>query len=95
MEGAAVMGMTATLYSGVTFRDGAVQQQNFNDYRMARATNFPERVHTHIVPHPFSVHATGVGEPGLPPIPPALCNAIFNATGKRLRSLPIGETIDA
>ena len=95
MEGAAVMGMTATLYSGVTFRDGAVQQQNFNDYRMARATNFPERVHTHIVAHPFSVHATGVGEPGLPPIPPALCNAIFNATGKRLRSLPIGETIDA
>ncbi len=95
MEGAAVMGMTATLYSAVTFREGAVQQQNFNDYRMARATNFPEQVHTHIVAHPFSTHATGVGEPGLPPIPPALCNALFNATGKRLRSLPIGERLDA
>ncbi|WP_333832770.1 xanthine dehydrogenase family protein molybdopterin-binding subunit [Rubrimonas sp.] len=95
MEGAAVMGMTLTLHSGVSFEKGRVVQSNFNDYPMARATNFPEKVHVEIVKHPFSVPAAGVGEPGLPPIAPAICNALFNATGKRMRSLPIGETIDA
>ncbi len=94
MEGAAVMGMTATLHSAVTYKDGAAQQSNFNDYQMVRATNFPEKVTTHIIPHPFSVKSTGVGEPGVPPVPPAICNAIFAATGKRFRSLPIGEYID-
>lgn len=93
MEGASVMGMTAALHSGVTFEDGAAVQSNFNDYEMVRSTNYPSKVHTHIVEHPFSVHASGVGEPGLPPIPPAIANALFHATGVRKRDLPMGESV--
>lgn len=89
MEGAAVMGMTVALHSGITFENGAVRQSNYNDYDVVRSENFPTVV-THIVPHPFSVHATGVGEPGLPPVPPAIANALFMATGKRRRHLPMG-----
>jgi isoquinoline 1-oxidoreductase beta subunit len=95
IEGAAVMGMTLALNSAITFENGAVQQSNFHDYDVARSNNFPELVVTHIVPYPFSVHASGVGEPGVPPFAPALYNAIFNATGKRLRSLPIGDQLRA
>jgi isoquinoline 1-oxidoreductase beta subunit len=94
MEGAAVMGMTLALHSGITFEDGRVVQSNFYDYDVVRSDNFPEKVVTHIVEHPFSVHASGVGEPGVPPIAPAIMNAVFNATGRRLRSLPTGTTID-
>jgi isoquinoline 1-oxidoreductase beta subunit len=93
LQGAAVMGMTLTLHSALTFKDGAAQQSNFHDYEMVRATNFPEAVSVHVVPHPFSVHASGVGEPGVPPVAPAICNAVFNATGKRLRSLPVGTSV--
>lgn len=93
MEGAAVMGMTLALKSAITFENGAVQQHNFNDYRMVMSDNFPRKVVTHIVEHPFSVHAAGVGEPGVPPIAPAIANALFVATGKRFRYLPIGETV--
>jgi isoquinoline 1-oxidoreductase beta subunit len=89
MQGAAVFGMTAALYSALSFTDGAVDQSNFHDYEMVRADNFPEVVYTHIVPHPFSVHATGVGEPGVPPVVAAIANAVYNATGKRIRNLPI------
>ncbi len=95
MEGAAVMGVTAALYSGLTFKNGAVKEGNFDTYEMVRADNYPENVHTHIVENPFSVHASGVGEPGVPPIPPAIANAVFNATGKRLRDMPFGDTIEA
>ncbi len=93
MEGACVMGMTTALYSGITYEDGAVVESNFHDYKMVRSDNYPQRVHTHIVEHPFSVHAAGVGEPGVPPIPPAIANAVFHATGKRIRDLPMGETV--
>jgi isoquinoline 1-oxidoreductase beta subunit len=95
IEGAAVMGMTLALNSAITYENGAVQQSNYHDYDVARCNNFPQLVVTHIVPHPFSVHASGVGEPGTPPFAPALYNAIFNATGKRLRSLPIGDQLKA
>ncbi len=93
MEGACVMGMTVALHSGVTYENGAVAESNFHDYPMVRSTNFPQKVHTHIVEHPFSVHASGIGEPGIPPVPPAIANAVFHATGKRVRDLPMGESI--
>jgi isoquinoline 1-oxidoreductase beta subunit len=95
MQGACAFGMTTALHSGVTFKNGEVEQSNFHDYLMVRSDNFPVEVHTHIVPHPFSVHATGVGEPGVPPFIPALMNAVFNASGKRIRNLPIGDQLRA
>lgn len=95
MQGACVFAMTAAMHGGVSFEKGAVVESNFNDYRMVRADNFPEVVHTHIVPYPFAVHATGVGEPAVPPFLPALTNAIANAGGKRIRDLPIGDQTKA
>ena len=93
MEGAAVQGMTIALHSAVTYEEGAVVQSNYHDYEMVRSDNFPQKVHTHIVEHPFSVHASGVGEPGVPPIAPAIANAVHRATGKRLRDLPMGVSV--
>lgn len=93
MEGAAVMGMSNALYSGITFKNGAVEQSNYSDYNVTRMSNFPLRVDVHIIETPETTHAGGVGEPGVPPFAPALANAIFAATGKRLRNLPMGEKI--
>ena len=87
------MGMTLALHSAITYAQGRVEQSNFFDYEMARMNRYPEKVGVHIVEHPFSVHASGVGEPGLPPFAPALANAIFAATGKRLRDLPFGDRL--
>lgn len=95
MQGAAVFAMTAAVHSGITFQDGAVLESNFHDYQMIRSNNYPQTVYTHIVPHRFETHATGVGEPGVPPFIPALTNAIYNATGKRIRNLPIGDQLSA
>ncbi len=92
-EGAAVMGMALAKYGAITFKDGRVQQGNFNDFQITRIDESPLEVRTHIVEHPISVHPSGVGEPAVPPFAPALCNAIFNATGKRIRELPIGQQI--
>jgi isoquinoline 1-oxidoreductase beta subunit len=89
MQGAAVMGMTVALNSAITYRNGAVEQSNFYDYDVVRSDNFPT-VQVHVVPHGIGVHATGIGEPGLPPVAPAIANALFHATGKRHRALPIG-----
>ena len=93
MEGATVMGMTLALHSGIDMEEGRVVQTNFHDYPVVRADNYPMNVAVHIVPHPFEVHASGIGEPGVPPFAPALANALFNATGQRLRDLPLGETV--
>ena len=92
MQGAAVMGMTVALHSGITFENGAVVQSNFYDYNVVRSDNYPT-VTTHIIPHPFSVHASGVGEPGVPPVAPAIANGLFAATGERKRALPIGTVV--
>lgn len=93
MEGASVMGMTVALNSSITFDKGAVEQSNYHDYDVVRADNFPGSVVTHIIEHPFSVHATGVGEPGVPPVAPAIANGLFLATGQRKRALPMGTSV--
>lgn len=88
MEGAIVFGLTAALKDAITLKDGRVQQRNFHDYQMLRINESPE-IEVHIMP---STEApTGVGEPGVPPVAPAVANAIFAATGKRIRRLPIGR----
>ena len=85
VEGSIVYGLTAALYGRISFKDGKVEQGNFNDYPVLRMNEMP-KVEVHIVPS--TEGPGGVGEPGTPPIAPAVANAIFAATGKRLRSLP-------
>ncbi|HXW18276.1 MAG TPA: xanthine dehydrogenase family protein molybdopterin-binding subunit [Candidatus Acidoferrales bacterium] len=86
MEGGIIFGLTAALKTEITFKDGRVQQGNFNDYPMLRIFESP-KIEVYIVPS--TKNPTGVGEPGVPPVAPALANAIFDATGKRIRRLPI------
>jgi isoquinoline 1-oxidoreductase beta subunit len=81
-----VYGLTAALHGAITIDRGRVQQKNFNDYKMLRFDEMPE-VEVHIIPS--EVAPTGAGEFVVPPVAPALCNAIFAATGKRTRRLPI------
>ena len=87
MESNIVYGLTAALYGEIHINKGAVVEDNFDQYLMLRINEMPE-VRTH-----FALSGGdkwgGVGEPGLPPIAPAVANAIFAATGKRIRSLPI------
>jgi isoquinoline 1-oxidoreductase beta subunit len=85
-EGAIVYALTAALYGEITVKDGAAAQSNFNDYRMLRIKAVP-KVETVMVPS--GDFWGGVGEPSVPPLAPAVCNAIFAATGKRVRSLPL------
>ncbi len=93
IEGAAVMGLALAKHSEITFKNGRVQQSNFNNFVVARINESPLNTHVDIVPADWSVPSSGVGEPGVPPFAPALCNAIFAATGKRIRSLPIGKQL--
>jgi isoquinoline 1-oxidoreductase subunit beta len=86
VEGAIIFGLTAALNTEITFKNGRVQQGNFDDYPMVRMTEAPE-IEVHIVPS--EQPPTGVGEPGVPPVAPALANALFTVTGHRIRRLPI------
>ena len=86
MESSIVFGLTAALYGEITFEKGRVKQSNFHDYKMLRMNEMPV-VEVHIVPS--SDKMGGAGEPAVPAIAPALCNALFAATGKRIRNLPI------
>jgi len=90
LESAIAFGLGAALQSEITFKDGKVQQSNFNDYQVLRMNQMP-KVEVHIVPSTDKMG--GAGEPGVPPIAPAVANAIFAATGKRLRTLPIGDQL--
>ncbi|BAQ73492.1 isoquinoline 1-oxidoreductase subunit beta [Pseudomonas sp. Os17] len=88
-EGACVMGLGNAVLGEISFKDGKVQQDNFHMYEVARMSLAPKQVQVHLVTPPGEVPLGGVGEPGVPPIAPALCNAIFAATGKRIRNLPV------
>jgi isoquinoline 1-oxidoreductase beta subunit len=86
IQGAALMGLGTTLPGArITLKDGVVEQQNFNDYTVARMNDMP---HIDVFIVPSQDAPTGIGEPGLPPLAPALANAVFQLTGKRLRKLP-------
>ncbi len=87
MEGAVVFGISLAFFSEITAKDGAIVQSNFRDYRIARIGDAPRLIHVDIVPS--EGEPGGVGEPGLPPVAPAIANAVFALTGKRVRELPM------
>ncbi len=87
MEGGIIFGLTAALKTEITLEKGRVKQSNFHNYPMVRMSEAPASIEVHIVPS--EERPTGVGEPSVPPVAPALANAIFAATGKRVRRLPI------
>jgi isoquinoline 1-oxidoreductase beta subunit len=89
MEGGIGFGLGAVLYGAITLKDGQVEQDNFNSYRVLRMNEMP-KVEVHIVQS--TAPPTGVGEPGVAPIGPAVANAIFAATGKRIHMLPFPKT---
>jgi isoquinoline 1-oxidoreductase beta subunit len=86
MESGIAFGLGATLASAITFKDGRVQESNFDDYKVLRLPDMP-KVEVHIVPS--RERPGGVGEPGTPPIAPAVGNAVAALTGQRLRELPL------
>ncbi len=86
-EGGAVFGTSIAVLGEITAAGGKIRQSNFHNYQVARIDEAPYETHVHIVPS--TEIPAGVGEPGVPPIPPAICNAIFAATGKRIRELPL------
>ena len=89
MEGGIGFGLSAALYGAITLKDGRVEQSNFNDYRVLRINEAP-KIEVHIVPS--MEKPTGVGEPGVAPIGPAVANAVFAATGKRVYVFPFSKS---
>ena len=89
-EGAAVFATSVALMGEITAASGQIQQSNYHDYPVARISEASYETHAHLLPS--NDLPAGVGEPGVPPTIPALCNALFAATGKRIRQLPINKT---
>lgn len=96
LEGACVMGLSFAMLGEISFKDGVPEQDNFDGYQVTRMDGAPARINVHLMPNnDFDAPLGGVGEPGMPPIAPALCNAIFAATQKRIRNLPIRYQLEA
>jgi isoquinoline 1-oxidoreductase beta subunit len=89
LQSAIAYGLSAALYGKITLKDGQVEQSNFHDYPVLRFADMP-RVEVHLVPG--GEKPTGVGEPGVPAVAPAVANALFALTGKRARQLPLSDT---
>jgi isoquinoline 1-oxidoreductase subunit beta len=90
LEGAAVMGAGLAMFGEITAANGRIQQNNFDGFRVARMNDAPVQVNVHFVES--GNLPTGVGEPGVPPVIAALANAIYAATGKRIREMPFSKT---
>jgi isoquinoline 1-oxidoreductase beta subunit len=88
-QGAVIFALSGALHGRITAKDGAIEQSNFHDYPLVRITEAPRNVHVHLVES--EAPPAGVGEPGVPPVAPAVANAIFAATGERRRELPLGR----
>ena len=95
IEGAVIMGIGLAMKTEITFKDGKVMQSNFHDYEVTRMPEMPAVTNVHITPANYELPPGGIGEPGVPPIAPALTNAIYAAIGKRIRTLPIGQQLTA
>ena len=95
IEGAAVMGLSLAKLNQITFKNGRVEQNNFHDYPVLRIGQGAMDVKTHIIEATIDDPSSGVGEPGVPPFAPAFINAVFAATGKRIRNLPLGDQLSA
>lgn len=89
MQGSVVMGISNALFGGITWKAGAVEQSNFHDARVSRIGDVPRKLHVEFVAS--ELPPCGVGEPGVPPVAPAIANAVFALTGKRVRELPIAR----
>ena len=89
VEGSAVFGASLGLMGEITATNGVIDQSNFHNYPVARMKEAPAETHVHLLPS--DAPPAGAGEPGVPPFAPALCNAIFAATGKRIRELPLSR----
>jgi isoquinoline 1-oxidoreductase subunit beta len=90
VQGSVVDGMSAAFHQELDLRNGAIAQANFHEYQMLRMPDAPKAIEIHFVKTDYP--PTGLGEPALPPVAPAIANAIFAATGKRIRQLPFAYT---
>jgi len=88
-EGAATFTTSLAFYGEITAKNGLIQQSNFDSYPMARMNTAPRETFVYLVDSDRP--PAGIGEPGVPPFTPALCNAVFAATGKRVRDLPFSK----
>jgi isoquinoline 1-oxidoreductase beta subunit len=91
LEGAVIFGLSNAMYGAITMKGGATEQTNFRDYRLLRIGSAPRAIHAEAIESDGP--SGGIGEPGVPPVAPALANAIFALTGKRVRELPIASSV--